>query len=120
MQGIDAYLSGWRERARRHDAACTEREERARRLLPSLVTHLVGRYGARRVVLIGSLAEGGFGLDSDIDLAVEGIAGAAIYRAAAELDDLAHPFRVDLVPYEDAHGDLAAKIDLRGLVLHGR
>jgi predicted nucleotidyltransferase len=83
MKAIDTDLAGWRERARRLEAACKDREDRARALLPLLVSHLVGRYGARRVVLIGSLAEGGFGLESDIDLAVQGIAGAAIYRAGA-------------------------------------
>jgi predicted nucleotidyltransferase len=116
---LDDYIEGWKERARRAAEARGARESRARELLPTLVNHLVEHYGARRVVLFGSLAEGWFRRDSDIDLAVEGIEGMRIYRAAAELDDIALPIRVDLVPLENARPELINRIESAGQVLHG-
>ncbi len=119
MASYDRYVQGWVERARVAAQSRKEREARARDLLPMLVEHLVRHHGARRVVLFGSLAEGGFGPGSDIDLAVEGIQGARLYQAGAELEDLCQPFRVDLVPIEDAYETVREKIERTGTVLHG-
>jgi predicted nucleotidyltransferase len=119
MRPIEDYVRGWRERA-----ACAEEERReraaeARALLPLLVRHLVTQCGARRVWLIGSLVEGGFHQRSDLDLVVEGLEGAAIYRAGAELDDLGGGrFRIDLIPLEDAYPALIDKVFRRGELLH--
>ena len=44
-------------------------------------------------------------------------AGADVL-AGAELDDLGRPFRVDLVPIEDAREPVRAKILARGELLH--
>jgi predicted nucleotidyltransferase len=118
MGPYDSYIQGWRERARQDEERRRALEAKARSLLPSLVGHLVRQHGARRVVLIGSLFDGVFREASDIDLAVEGIPGAALYRAAAELEDLARPFRVDLIPIEDASPDVRRKIETKGQVLH--
>lgn len=121
MRPVEEYIQGWRERAHREEAERRQRAAEARRLLPRLVEHLVGRYGARRVWLIGSLVEGGFHRRSDIDLVVEGIEGAAIYRAGAELDELAcGRFRIDLIPAEDAYPELLDKAHQCGELLHGR
>ena len=115
---LDSYVAGWQARARQVEEDLREREASARRLLPVLVEHLVRGYGVGRVVLIGSLAEGGFHARSDIDLAVEGLHGAALYRAGAELEALASPFHVDLIPIEDAWDTMHTKIEQVGVVLH--
>ena len=118
---LESYVSAWRKRfalAERERAAL---ERRARDLLPILCRHLTEHYGARRIWLIGSLAEGGFHETSDIDLVVEGLPpGAELFRAGAELDDLARPFRVDLVPYEDAWEPVRRRAVASGEVLHDR
>lgn len=70
--------------------------------------------------MFGSLVEGGFHERSDIDLAVEGLpGGAALFRAAVELDEIASPFEVDLVPLEEARPDIRARVLERGELLHG-
>jgi len=112
------YLEGWRERAAAAARAADRRAGEARRLLPRLVDHLVRVYGVRRVVLFGSLAEGGFSMRSDIDLAVEGLSGS-LFQAGADLDELAAPFRVDLVPLEDAWPAVVARVEETGEVLAG-
>jgi predicted nucleotidyltransferase len=73
------------------------------------------------VWLHGSLAEGGFHGRSDIDLVVEGLpGGTALFRAGAELEDLARPFEVDLVPYEEARAELRDRVRREGEVLYDR
>lgn len=116
---LEPYVRAWRERFARAEQERRERAARARALLPALVRHLVERYGVRRVWLFGSLAGAGFRERSDIDLAAEGLpAGAALFRAAAELDDLARPFTVDLVPLEDAREPVRERILACGELLH--
>jgi predicted nucleotidyltransferase len=121
MRPAEEYIKGWRARAQRLLETRGARAREARRLLPRLVRRLVEGYGARRVWLIGSLVEGGFHERSDIDLVVEGIEGAAIYRAGAELDEMAAGLcGVDLVPAEDAYPDVLEKARSRGQLLHER
>jgi predicted nucleotidyltransferase len=119
MRPIEDYIKGWRERAELADVRRRERAVEARALLPLLARHLVAEYGARRIWLIGSLVEGGFHERSDVDLVVEGIEGAAIYRAGADLDELAEGrFRIDLIPAEDAYPAVLEKAHRRGELLH--
>lgn len=117
---LRGYVEGWRERARRTAESRRARADTARALLPALVRHLVCRYGVRRVWLFGSLADGPFHEASDIDLCAEGLPpGRSLFRAGAELDEIARPFRVDLVPLEDAQPAVRARVLRRGQVLHG-
>jgi predicted nucleotidyltransferase len=89
---FDSYLAGWRG-------------------------VLVERYGARRVVLVGSLARGDFGPASDIDLAAEGVPDDRFFAAGAELAALAKEFRVDLVPLESATEAFRQRAAADGVVL---
>ena len=69
----------------------------------------------------GPRLTGGGHEHSDIDLAAEGLPpGSAPFRAAAELDDLARPFAVDLVPLEDARPEMRTRIHQRGELLYDR
>ncbi|MBI4700582.1 MAG: nucleotidyltransferase domain-containing protein [Deltaproteobacteria bacterium] len=120
VAGVDVgpYILAWRERFRQAETARARLAEQARSRLPALVRHLAAA-GARRVWLFGSLADEAFHEGSDIDLAAEGLpAGAALFRLAVELDRVAAPFRIDLVPLEDAHAPVRAGILARGELLH--
>jgi predicted nucleotidyltransferase len=118
---VESYAAAWRARFHEAAEARAQRAAAARALLPRLVRHLAEGYGVRRVWLHGSLAEGGFHERSDIDLAAEGFApDAAPFRAAAELDELARPFAVDLVPLEDARPSLRARVLQHGELLYDR
>jgi uncharacterized protein len=115
--GYESYIQGWRRRWAEEREEDERLAERARALLPVLAKHLKA-YGAKRVFLFGSLAEGRFHRGSDIDLAAEGLPpGAVIYRAASELDELAAPFEVQLVPLEDADESLRRKVLERGVLV---
>lgn len=123
LQGMDhgdpGYARAWRLRFERAEEERGASAVRARALLPELIGHLVEKYGVCRVWLFGSLAEDAFEEDSDIDLAVEGMPpGAALFRAGAELDDIARPFRIDLVPIEEAHEAIRRRVLERGELLY--
>jgi predicted nucleotidyltransferase len=100
----------------RQDVERQHGKARAERLL-ALSTRarslLVERHGARRVWLFGSLASGQPTADSDVDLAVDGLAGSAYFTALADLMAL---FRgpVDLVCLEDAPESLRERILTEG------
>jgi uncharacterized protein len=70
---------------------------------------LVGRYGAERVWLFGSLVAGQPTIESDVDLAVEGLASSAYFSALADLMALFHG-PVDLVRLEDAPESLRERV----------
>lgn len=117
---LETYARAWRLRFALAEEERRRRAQAARSLLPALGRHLVQRFGARRVWVFGSLVEGGFHNRSDIDLAAEGLpGGAALFRAGVELDELASPFEVHLVPVEDAPPALRERIFARGELLHG-
>jgi predicted nucleotidyltransferase len=70
------------------------------------------RFGARRVILFGSLiGQGPWHDRSDIDLAVEGLAPTDYFRAlSACWELLPQGIHLDLVPLEDARPELRARI----------
>ena len=87
-----------------------------RRSLPALKDVLVSEFGVRRVILFGSLARGLAHNDTDIDLAVEGLAPKRYFEALARCADVAGR-NVDLVPMEEAIPELLRIIRTKGEVL---
>ena len=67
----------------------------------SIARELVKRFGARRVVLFGSVARGDIHKRSDIDLAVWGIPPKDFYRAVAFASGHSRKWKVDVVDAED-------------------
>jgi predicted nucleotidyltransferase len=99
--------------------AAAERQSgraRAERLLAATAHArelLVGRHGAGRVWLFGSLVTGQPTSESDVDLAVEGLASCAYFSALADLMALFHG-PVDLVRLEDAPESLRERVQSEG------
>ncbi|MGE0143451.1 MAG: nucleotidyltransferase family protein [Planctomycetota bacterium] len=113
---IEEMAARWR-RAR---AECRSRAEaRAQTLrehLPAAKQLLLERYGARRVVLFGSLARGGTTERSDVDLAVEGLDPRGYFAAIADLTGLFEA-PVDLVEIERASASMLERLNLEGVDL---
>lgn len=75
---------------------------RAQNTVKKVVALLVNKYGARKVVLIGSLADKNrFGFHSDIDLCVAGLPDTLYFRAVGECLVLSGEFDIDIIPYEN-------------------
>ena len=83
---------------RKREEALRERAREKARLVADV---LKKKFGARQVILFGSLARGDFREGSDIDLLVEGISGS-YWDAYLSAERAAAPFVVSLVCLEDA------------------
>ena len=100
----------------------TPSEQRAREQLLDRVRDaaavLKARFGVRRVVLFGSLAHAAwFVPDSDVDLAVEGLAGDDYWRAWRQIEEIIGDRPVDLIEIEMAGESLQRAIQRYGVEL---
>ena len=102
-----------RRLAERRAAEGRARARRLRGRLPAAVALLRGRYGAKRVVLFGSLAAGTCRAESDVDLAVSALRPEHYFRALGELMEV-FGAPVDLVELERAPPSLAERIEAEG------
>ena len=98
----------------------TPEEQRARGQLLARVrvaaTLLKSRYAARRVVVFGSLAHAAwFVPDSDVDLAVEGLAGTDYWQAWKTVEEAVGDRPVDLIEIETAGESLRRAIERYGV-----
>lgn len=74
------------------------------------------RYGAKRVVVFGSLArEKAFGSWSDIDLAAWGIAPDRFFSAVADVTGLRPDFKIDLVEPDTCREAMRDSIQKHGI-----
>jgi len=89
----------------------------ARSVAVGIAEKLRQRFGAKRVVLFGSLARDEFDRWSDIDLAAWGIPASDFYRAVAFATGYSSTWRVDLVDVEDCSPTLRTAIEQEGVEL---
>ena len=115
---MSPHLAAWLERRRRAAAAEGERATAiARERMPEIVQCLVDEFGATRIVLFGSLLSGRLEQQSDVDLAVRGIAPARYFDALARVTEILGR-DVDLVELDRASASLLRRIRETGEVLH--
>ena len=101
-----AWQKRWAEESRRDEERRRDAEARAR----GLAAILASEYSVTRVILFGSVTTPGeFGEDSDIDLAVEGLAKKAFFDAYGRLMSES-PYPVDLKPLEDISPLIRARV----------
>jgi predicted nucleotidyltransferase len=106
--------------AERHaeDPDAVARRGRAMEVSREAARVLKKKYGAKRVVLFGSLARSSmFAPTSDIDLYAEGIPGTRFFEAEAEIEEIARDFKVDLVETKECSPHLLREIEDEGIDL---
>ncbi len=113
---IDETVAFLKRREAERRARTDARAKVLRERLPAAKALLTERYGARRVILFGSLARGTLSERSDVDLAVEGLHPSAYFTAIADLTGLLDT-PVDLVELETASDSMRARLDLEGIEL---
>ena len=118
----DEALARYRETRRRRDAAARAQQKEARRnawhAARQAASVLEDEFGVERVVLFGSVArEERLSPHSDLDLAVEGLAPMAYYRAVARLQSIPEKMTVDLVRLESCRDSLRQTVDETGVEL---
>lgn len=118
--GWQPYLAAARQSAPAPTLAASQRAARQTllRRVRSVAILLKSQYGARRVVLFGSLAHRGwFTSDSDVDLAVEGVSSADYWRAWRAAEESIDDRQVDLIDLADASDSLRLAIQRYGVEL---
>ena len=117
----EPYLRAWRERLSREERNRMVAAHIAREAAQRAASVLTERFGCTRVYLFGSLtgrSSGRFGLQSDVDLAVEGLPIERYMDALAVLEGVFHPGTgFDLVRLEDTLPSLVAHVQSTGEVL---
>ena len=91
--------------------------EEATSVSRSIAKELVERFGAKKVILFGSLARGGYSRWSDIDLAVWGIPPVDFFKAVSFATGFSEIWKVDLVDGEDCSKGLHDVILKEGIEL---
>lgn len=90
---------------------------KARLLALSIAGELGKRFGAKKVILFGSLARGDWGTVFDIDLAAQGIPAGRFFRAVAFATGVSPDWKVDLVDIKDCSKGLRKVIEGEGILL---
>jgi predicted nucleotidyltransferase len=114
------YLAAARRRPTQPKLTPDEWSERERLIerLRKAAAVLKAGFGARRVILFGSLAHvAWFTPDSDVDLAVEGLVGDIYWQAWRFLEEKIPDRPVDLVELETARESLRRAIQRYGVEL---
>lgn len=98
--------------------AAVARQAQAQRLARQAAQLLREKFGARRVVLFGSLAsQSDFDHWSDIDLAAWGIPADRFYAAVAAVTGLSPDFKIDLIDPDTCRPGLRSIIEREGVEL---
>jgi len=95
-----------------------QRRDRLLVRVRELAKMLKSRFGARRIVLFGSLTRiSGFTADSDIDLGVEGLKAKEYWQAWKLAEEFIGDRQIDIVEIETATESLKQAIDRYGVEL---
>ena len=110
------YRLSARVRTRRSDQAMKKREKQAWMLARQAADLLRKRYGARRVMVFGSLAHKDcFTLWSDVDLAVWGLHPEDTFKAMGAVQDLDADIEINLVDVSTGSPSLIHEIESEGI-----
>lgn len=113
-----AYRATARKRREERERKLAERRERAWEVARTGAELLKEKYGATKVVLIGSLARGGpFDEHSDVDLIAWGVDEMKLYRAVADLLSIEPRVSVDLILAEEVRTSFLKVAESEGVVL---
>lgn len=114
------YIEAARRRLARPKMTSAQQHERERllALVREVALQLKRQYGAKRVILFGSLADTDWFLpDSDVDLAVEGLAAGDFWQAWGLVEQVIVDRPVDLIEIETASESLRHAIRRYGIEL---
>lgn len=113
---IAVFRATARQREEKERNAEAQRIQRGWELAKQAGTLLKNRFGAKRVIVFGSLARKIlFHKRSDIDLAVEGIKVEDFWRASSALDRSISEFDIDLVDLATVSQTMRQEIEREGI-----
>ena len=118
LERVRAFLA---DRERRRRARLDERYARATRDAQGIVAEIAAQVNPRRIYQWGSLLDRNrFSEISDVDIAVEGLNGAAEFFQVLGIAMNGTSLPVDVVEMEKLPADVADRIRKRGALVHER
>jgi predicted nucleotidyltransferase len=115
----EKHLTYWRSRRQQQQQRQQRLIDQTRQELPPIVEVLVTQFAAEQIILFGSLAKGNFAMESDIDLAVRGIASADYFAAVSAVNWLTNRW-IDLKRWEDLEPHFQQRVLDTGEVIYAR
>ncbi len=119
-EGWQTYLQAAQHRPSPPELKAIDKDEHEQLLkrVHKAAVALRTRFGAKRVILFGSLAHAAwFTLDSDVDLVVEGMPGEAYWQAWRAVEEIIGDRPVDLIEFEMASESLKKAVRRYGVAL---
>ena len=111
------YVQGWKKREKVKDIKKEKIAEQAMVKANKIANLLKKEYKVKEVILFGSLAENNFRKESDIDIAIVDYNKKEYLEMFNDVYDIASPFKIDLLPLEDASDTLKKRILMKGVKL---
>jgi predicted nucleotidyltransferase len=114
------YIDAVRNRSAPPKLTPPEQQKREQLLarVREVAVQLKARFGVQQVILFGSLANADwFAPDSDVDIAVKGLAAADFWQAWRLAEDIIKDRPVDLIEVETAKASLRQAIQQYGIEL---
>ncbi len=81
------------------------------------VKSILRRYGAKKIILYGSLARGDYKADSDIDICYEGIPDKYYFRVIAECLMITQR-RINILDFENMEGYFKDRVLKEGRIIY--
>jgi predicted nucleotidyltransferase len=117
VEMADSFVDYWKRQQAIRQRQGRQLAREARRDLARIAQVLKENYDVRQIILFGSLAKKQFTAESDIDLAVTGLAPEDFFTAYAEINRLSR-FRIDLKPTERLHPHFRRRAVSQGEIIY--
>lgn len=111
------YIKGWKKRIENKTKKRKKMAKKAMEKSKKIAQLLKNKYNVQEVILFGSLAENKFRMESDIDLALINSEKSQYLNMYNDIYDIASPYKVDLLPFEEASKTLKNRILSKGVKL---
>ena len=111
------YVQGWKQRKKKKKDEKEKLAEEAMEKAKKIANLLTNKYKVEQIILFGSLAENNFRKESDIDLALVNFDKKQYLQIFNDAYDIASPFKIDLLPLEDASDSVKKRILSKGVKL---
>lgn len=115
---LEKYLEGHLKQIAREEEELQKHAGEAMEKAGMIASKLAETFNVSRIYLFGSLAWDSFQIDSDIDLAVEGLPEELFLKAYGVAENIAGSFKVDIVLLENAVPSLRKLVIEEGTVIY--
>ncbi len=112
------HIAYWQKVVSQQQATQQRAKQQAWQEVEAIAQRLRQQFGAKRIIVFGSLLSDRFGDDSDLDIAVEPIPKAQFFEAVASVNECSQRW-VDLKPLDELEPYFKQRVLDTGLEIYG-